>query len=136
MGYSFDDFFEEHVVPKLTELFKDPDFAKGEDVDKEISDRFFDVLRSSIQMQYRGGDLARRLIEVAINPDGEELSPDLYLRKFFNQKYDDMELELRKIEYSSIDGTIINVNYRGEMEEQEREEKLIEQLADKKSGKF
>ena len=115
MGYSFDDFFEEHVVPKLTELFKDPDFAKGEDVDKEISDRFFDVLRSSIQMQYRGGDLARRLIEVAINPDGEELSPDLYLRKFFNQKYDDMELELRKIEYSSIDGTIINVNYRGEM---------------------
>jgi hypothetical protein len=28
------------------------------------------------------------------------------------------------------------VNYRGEMEEQEREEKLIEQLADKKSGKF
>jgi hypothetical protein len=136
MGYSFDDFFEEHVVPKFMEFFKDIDFAEGKDVDKEISDRFFDILRSSIQMQYRGGDLARRLIEVAINPDGEELSPDLYLRKFFNQKYDDMELELRKIEYSSIDGTIINVNYRGEMEEQEREEKLIEQLADKKSGKF
>ena len=136
MGYSFDDFFEEYVVPKLTKLFKDPDYAEGEDVNKEISDRFFDILRSSIQMQHRGQDFAKRLIEVAINPDGEGLSPDKSIRNFFDLKYDSEELELRKIEYSSIDGTIINVNYRGEVEEQEREEKVIERIADKKSGKF
>jgi hypothetical protein len=135
MSYSFDDFFEEYVVPKLTELFKDPDFAKGEDVNKEISDRFFDILRSSIHMQYRGEDFARKLIEVASDPDGEGLSPDQSIKRFFNQKYADVDLELRKIEYSS-NGAIINVDYRGEMEEQEREEKIIERIADKRSGKI
>ena len=135
MSYSFDDFFEEYIVPKLTELFKDPDFAKGEDVNKEISDRFFDILRLSVVQAYRGEDFARKLIEVAIDPDSEGLSPDRSIKKFFYQKYAD-ELELRKIEYSSGDGTIVNVNYRGEMEEQEREEKIIERIADKKLGKF
>ena len=140
MGYSFDDFFEEHVVPKLVELFKTTPVPSSDLLpssgteEPEISDRFLNILRSSIQEQYRGEDFARRLIDVAINPDNEELSPDQSIRKFFNQKYND-EIELRKVEYS-VEGSIVNVNYRGEMEEQEFNEKLIERLADKKSGKF
>lgn len=125
MGYSFEDFFEEEVVPDLIRILGE---SQVEDSSKSVTDRFFDILRYSIQKDHRGG-LSHRLLEVATNEDDGEITPDQFLRRCFSLRYD--ELELRKIEYSSPDGSIVNVNYRGVFEEQELQDKIVERIAEK-----
>jgi hypothetical protein len=120
MSYSLEDFFEEQVVPELERVLEE--FKKG-DFSKSVIDEFFNVLRGAIQRSNRGDDFAGRLLDVAVDTNNEGLTPDQYLKKCF-ERYS--EIELRKVEYTNPDGSIVSVNYRGEFEEQELQDKIAD----------
>jgi len=109
MGYSFEDFFDDHLAKRLTVLFRE---EQAEDTYADLADKFFDVLRSALGHTHRGDDFARRLLELATNPEEIGMAPDQFVKRSFQLRYDD--LEIRKLEYQHPNGTIVSANYQGE----------------------
>ena len=105
MSYSFDDFFEESLLPALKKLLEeaesDPPPEQG------LADKFLSILGSKLHEINRFHSIVLKAI---INPYQENLStPDL-IRKIFDYVSD--EADLRKVEYSERN-TVISVNYHG-----------------------
>ena len=107
MSYSFDDFFEEKLMPALKELLVERDPPPEE----SLANKFLSILGSKLHEVYRFNGIVLKAI---INPYQMNLSTHDLLRKIFDYISD--EAELRKIEYSEGD-TIISVNYHGTEEE-------------------
>jgi len=112
MGYSFEDFFDDHLAGKLIDFVRDYQEPKHPE---DIYEKFFDILRDALNQQYnRRDDFARRLLKL-IADDEMDMTPDQFVKRSFQLRYE--ELEIRKLEYQHPDGTIIKANYRGEQKE-------------------
>jgi hypothetical protein len=114
MSYSLEDLFDDCVVKNLKEILA----SDSED----ILDRFCSLLRDTVNQPSRGEDFARRLLEIATNPNNEEMAPEQFVQRSFRIKFS--ELEIRKLEYGTPEGAHVHINYLGEQEKQELQEKI------------
>jgi hypothetical protein len=135
MGYSFEEFFDDNILPDMLEIFKNYDKEKEDNnmTGPSISDRFLGVLARGVEHDYRGDELRRRLIDTAMNNEYGEITPEAFIKKCFDLYYTD--LSLRKIEYVSEEDTVVNINYHGRMEEEELLNKIAELKANKRKSK-
>jgi hypothetical protein len=115
MSYSMEDFFEEHIVKHLAEHSEDS------------YEHFLGILRNAVNSSNRGTDFAKKLLEIATNPNETDMSPEQFIKNSFGTRYD--ELEIRKFEYATADGTIVQANYQGDQERQELQDKIATQMA-------
>jgi hypothetical protein len=114
-----EDFFKNHITKKLGEHSEDP------------VEHFWNILRDAVNQMHRGNDFAEKLLEIATNPDGADMSPEQFVQRSFQYRYDG--IEIRKLEYGTSEGTVVQVNYRGEQEEQELQDKIAMQMANRKT---
>jgi hypothetical protein len=110
MGYSLDDFFDEHILPKLKALISDGSPDKFE--------KFIDIIRNSSGTR-RSEDFFGWLIDASANPSCEQMSTHLFIQTIFNYVRDNVEL--LSIEYKE-DGAQVSVDYRKEQETSCRKE--------------
>jgi hypothetical protein len=109
MGYSFEDFFDDQLAKQLTALFRE---EQTEDTD--LADKFFNVLKNALGHTHRGDDFARRLLELATDPEDIGMAPDQFVKRSFQLRYGYDDLEIRKLEYRHPDGTVVSANYQGD----------------------
>lgn len=117
MSYSLEDLFDDCVVKNLKEIL-----ASDSD---DVLNRFCNLLRDTVNQPSRGEDFARRLLEIATNPNNEEMAPEQFVQRSFGNKYS--ELEIRKLEYSTPEGAHVHINYLGEQEKLELQDKIAMQ---------
>ena len=111
MGYSFDEFFGDEILPKLKDLVNG-----GVSGDMDDSDKFLAILRGAFGTGHLKESFVYQVVQTVVNPHQEDLSTEKLLQMLFGILKEDMEL--RKIEYT--DGnSIIKVNYNGITEEQD-----------------
>lgn len=125
MSYSFEDYFEDKIVPEMNKLFNNYSQEKENKKINEpyISDMFLSILKVGTEHYIRGEDFSKRLLRVAIK-DHEDLTPEEFIKKCFYLYYGDMTL--RKIEYVAKDDSLVNINYNGIQEEEALLEKIAE----------
>jgi hypothetical protein len=106
VSYSFGDFFDDKILPRLKDLKKD---------DSDASDKFLQIMREAFG-DNQNDSFVRWVVTAIVNPHQEETTSDRLLRQLFNLLQE--EMELRKVEYT--DGNaVIKVNYNGISEEQD-----------------
>lgn len=137
MSYSFEDFFDDCIAKDLKALFYEGlSPALHPKMDQEdLCDRFLEILKRAADHSTRGNDFAKRLLEIATNPNGSEMSPEQFVQKSFELRYDG-ELSIRKLEYSTSEGTVVQANYRGEQEEKDLQDQIAFRIASQKSNHF
>ena len=102
MSYSFEDFFDDQIVPEMKKLFS----KEGEDT----SENFLNILRRATRIS----DLfSKHLLNIIVDTENNT-SVEKVIQKIM-QIYDD-NVVLRKIEYSE-DRTVISVDFQGIGEE-------------------
>ena len=124
MSYSFDEFFENEIFPKLKDLVNGK--VSG---DMDDSDKFLAILSGAFGTGHLKESFVYQMVQAVVNPHQEDLSTEKLLQMLFSILREDMEL--RKIEYT--DGnSIIKVNYNGITEEQDLLDKIAEKVRDLK----
>lgn len=103
MGYHYEDFFVEHVQGPLQALLN----SNSDDMSDDFIILFDKVLKSP-----RGNLLGRQLLRIISEKDSDTpVTPDVAIWNMFTQLFPDDCL--RKVEYATEDGTLINIDYYG-----------------------
>ena len=114
MNYSFDEFFNEEILPKLQDLINGKLSGEMDD-----SDKFLAILNGAFGFgSHSKESFIYPMIHAMVNPHQEDMSTEQMIRKLFDIMESNSNRLLRKIEYS--DGsTVIKVDYNGLEEEHE-----------------
>jgi hypothetical protein len=109
MAYSFDDFFEHNLAPKLRELL-----LKECPEDEDRSDQFLAIIERAFS-QDRNERFAYTLLRRIVDPHEEHSQIDEIMDNFFNSMNFTEGAFLRKIEYSH-NNAVVKVDYMGDHE--------------------
>jgi hypothetical protein len=107
MGYHYEDLFQEHIYYPLKELM-------NSDIEDK-SEEFINIIKRALGST-RTNLLSGRLLNIISN-NGEDtcFPPDKAFHNLFMQLYPDYDI--RKLEYTTDDGALIDINYHGEEKE-------------------
>ena len=114
MSFTLEDFFDEHVLPKLKELVSEKDKQELNDsADKPSSfEKFMDIIRG-LDGKRRSEDFYGWLIDACVNPTTEQMSTHKAIQIAFRCLRDDAELQY--IKYKE-DGAQVTADYQQEEE--------------------
>lgn len=102
MGYSLDDFFNDHILPGLKELVSDDNPYKFE--------KFLSIIKGSAE-KTRSEDFYGLLIDACTDPLDEKISTHSFIQNIFIKCL--YNSELRYLEYKE-DGAIVSADFREE----------------------
>lgn len=95
MGYSYEEFFQQHIEPGMRKLFMEEPVAVPETpLDMlyvpDISDRFMDIIRLALVRQ-EGQRFIGQFLRVLIDPHQEGVSPERFVRDCLMHYNDEIE---------------------------------------------
>jgi hypothetical protein len=97
MGYSYEEFFQQHIEPEMKKLFLekapvvDPETPLDDRLyEPDISDRFMDIIRAAL-VRHEGQRFIGQFLRLLIDPNREGLSPERFVRDCLTHYNDEVE---------------------------------------------